>query len=356
MDTRWVGHLTGLLQQRRERVLASDVRAGSWARGRARLAQREYLRARWRAYAAFVIGLLVGTLVVASLMPSEFLSGLVVGGFLVACPALLWSWTVQVTGTAPVMMGDMAEQWTASQLRKMRNRGWRVVNHFVLAMDDIDHVLIGPGGAYALETKWSATPWASEFGQARTRDAVRQAKVNARRLQLWHPFKTRSLQVGAVVVLWGGGVKDWPDSELVSSVDGVTVIAGHGLTAWAGDRDAVTLHEQGVAEAWTALAAQVARRDPVDALAHPVPASIEQVVEHVGAAIVCAISGVLFLGHLVRSTDTWWVVVLLGAVSVVPAVLLIRRSLARPAAWGWLVGAGLPTGALIAEVIYRTTR
>lgn len=349
-----MNRLTGVVQHRRMRALASDARAGSWARGKARVVQREYLRERWRVYATFVTGLLTITLVVAALMPTGFLRGLVAGAFLVAGPALLWSWTIQVTGTAPVMMGDMAEQWSAGELRKLRKRGWWVVNHFVLAKDDIDHVLVGPGGAYAVETKWSATSWDSEFGRSRLRDAVRQAKANARRLQLWHPFMSRRLQVEPLVVVWGGGVRDSVASEPISHVDGVTVLAGRALPSWVADRHAAVLQEEEVADLWTALDAQVARRDPVDALARPVPASVGELLTRAGATFAFAAFGVLFLGQLIRLVETWWLASAIGVVSVVPAMLLIRGSIARPAAWGWLVGVGLPVGALvIAELVYR---
>lgn len=354
LDTRWVTQPRRLLQQRRIRVLASDARAGSWARRRARVTQREYLRERWRLHAGLMIGLLVLTLVVAWLMPTGFLRGLVVGALLVAGPAALWSWTLQVTGTAPVVMGDMAEQWTAGELRKLRTRGWRMVNHFVLAKDDVDHVLVGPGGAYAFETKWSATSWRSDFGQARLREAVAQAKANARILRLWHPLKSRQVTVEPVVVLWGGGVKDWPVGERISQVEGATVLTGHALPTWAADRCATALREEQIAEVWSALDAQVTRRDAIDELNHPVPASVEEIVTRIGLAFLSSVFGLLFVGELVRLIDPLWLALAIGAASVAPAVLLLHRSVARAAAWGWLVGVGLPTVALsIAEAIYR---
>jgi len=83
-----------------------------------------------------------------------FCAGLVVAGDLGAVAF----WVAQATGTASTMMGDLAEQWTASELRKLRRRGWRVLNHVMLKQRDIDHVLIGPGGVYAVETKWGPDP------------------------------------------------------------------------------------------------------------------------------------------------------------------------------------------------------
>ena len=55
-------------------------------------------------------GLLIVTLVVASLMPTAFLPGLAVGGLLVAGPATLWSWTIQVTATGPCSPPDAAAE------------------------------------------------------------------------------------------------------------------------------------------------------------------------------------------------------------------------------------------------------
>lgn len=117
--------------------------------------QRDFVRRYWWVYLGAMLTLLLLTAGVSLLMPTGFLKGLVVGGFLVGGGAALWSLTVQVTGTAPVMMGDTAEMWTAMELRRLQSRGWRIVNHFVLAKDDIDHVLVGPGGAYVVETKWA---------------------------------------------------------------------------------------------------------------------------------------------------------------------------------------------------------
>ena len=240
-------HSRGPVQRRRIRELSGDTRAGSWARGRARTAQREFLRDHWRLYAA-LLGALYAVAVLASLaMPSDFLKGLVFGSLIVAGPAMLWSWTVQVTGTAPVMMGDLAEQWSAGDLRKLARTGWRLVNHFALAKDDIDHVLVGPGGAFAVETKWSASPWRSDYGQARLREAISQSSRNARALRLWHPFKSQAIPVHPAVVLWGGGTKDWTQEEQVRVTDGVTIVTGAALNNWTRTLGAGVLTEDAIA-------------------------------------------------------------------------------------------------------------
>jgi hypothetical protein len=289
------------------------------------------------------LALLVITVVVALFMPTGFLKGLVVGGFLVGGTAAFWSWTLQATGTAPVMMGDLAEQWTAMVLRGLRSRGWRLVNHFVLARDDIDHVLVGPGGVYVVETKWSAASWQSEFGQSRLRDAITQASANARSLRLWHPVKSKGLSVRAVVVLWGGGANR---QEGIRYVEGMTVVTGNALPLWVKRLDADILTGDQVAEVWKALDDQVALRDPLDRAAHPVPPSVVAVLVRFGIAIAFAVLGIIAIGEVVRVAGAGWPAVGIGAALVLLGLTAIRVRALRFAAWGWLIGAGLTVLAL----------
>jgi len=87
-------------------------------------------------------------------IPSRFVGGLVVGAIGAATVSMLALWVTLVTGTAYRSMGATAEEWTASELRPLRRRRWRVANHVALGRPDIDHVLVGPGGVIAVETKW----------------------------------------------------------------------------------------------------------------------------------------------------------------------------------------------------------
>ena len=126
----------GTLTERRRRTLASDARAGSWARERVRTAQREYLREHWLLFGSFVAGVWMVAVLCGPTMPNAFMNGLVVGAGLVAAPVAVWVLAMQVTGSAPVMMGDQAEQWTAQELRPVTRRDWLLVNHLVLGPDD----------------------------------------------------------------------------------------------------------------------------------------------------------------------------------------------------------------------------
>jgi len=58
------------------------------------------------------------------------------------------------------------------------------------------------------------------------------------------------VSVGAVVVLWGGGVKDWLEVDLIRQIDDVTVVAGPGLQTWTTRLDAGGPDQDQVAEVW----------------------------------------------------------------------------------------------------------
>jgi hypothetical protein len=87
-----------------------------------------------------------------------------------------------------------------------------LVNHVALREDDIDQVLLGPGGAFAIETKWRSS-WDTTYGRQRTLDAAGQARDNARALRLWHPFKSLEIVPSPVLVLWSRGLLDWDEKD-----------------------------------------------------------------------------------------------------------------------------------------------
>jgi hypothetical protein len=318
-------------------VLASDSRAGSWARGRARTAQRRYVAEHWPVFSGFLLAALAVTIGCCALMPNAFMRGLVIGVALVAAPVTIWVHAVQVTGTAQTMMGDLGEQWTAQELRRLGRRGWRLVNHVALGADDIDHVLIGPGGAFAVETKWSASPWQSGPGQARQREAAAQARRNARSLGLWHPFKSSHCSVEPVVVLWGQGVSAWPTEQRVRVVDGVSVVIGPELRHWVADRCAAPLAPEQVRSAWAALNEHMLRRDPVDETKQPLPPSLAQWGARAGLGVGCAVAALLVFNAVLQWTDSA-VLTAGAAIALATAVILPIRQ--RPVRALWLAVSG----------------
>ncbi len=182
-------------------------------------------------YATFLAACYLVAALVCVWLPNDLTRGFVLGAAGVGAPALLWGLVVQMSWTAPTMMGDTAEQWTAGELKRLRSSGWRLVNHFALGREDIDHLLFGPGGVYCVETKWSGSPWTDQAGRDRVMRAVEQVSTNTRRLSNWQPFRRAGLRAQPLVVLWGGALA--PDDGLpaVRTVGPASVIAARGRLA-----------------------------------------------------------------------------------------------------------------------------
>jgi hypothetical protein len=330
-------------QRQREWLLASGHRAGVWARAKARTRQRQFLRTN-----AGMLTLLVAVIVGAAtaalpFLPSSFARGFVLGVAVAGGAGVIAVWTLQATGTAATMMGDLAEQWTASELRRLRHHGWRLVNHFALRRWDIDHVLVGAGGVLAVETKWTSTPWHLDPLEERIHRAAAQARSNAADLQAWADIKTSEItQVQAVVVLWGAGTHDLSPDLRVQHLDGTTVITGSALRAWVrqltSDTSRRQLTSQQVQHIWQALDRQVRRRDHHDQFTPPISFTTLTIrtIATGTAALLAAITTAWLLS---RPGGIAWRLPVSLALIAGPAPLR-RLSPARYPVLGWQAGAG----------------
>lgn len=343
-------HTDESIDRRRRRELAGAARAGSWARARARNQQRAFVLSNWRVFAGFTGAGLVLALAVAWMMPNSFLSGFAVGAALVLIPGGVWVVTLQATGTASSMMGDDAEQWTAAELRRLSRGGWRLVNHVALSESDVDHVLLGPGGAFAFETKWSGS-WESEYGRRRLLDAVGQVKASARRLKLWHPFKTLGIEPHPVVVLWGRGLANWSEEDRVRTIEGVSVVSGAALNEWTRSLGDDVLSDSQVASGWSALEKHIARRDPVEKMQNPLQPSVADLVVRLSLAVGVGAFGVLTVGQLQRRTGSAVLTFVLACALAAAGGLLVRFATWRWAAWSWSLGVGLTAIALLVATL-----
>src|SRR5687767_6283700 len=111
---------------RRERRLSHDDRAGSWATGKARSTQRRFVRRNWRLLLAAFAIVALPTLLTLPFVPGDFQRGLLAGIGLTSAAAVIGYFVLMATGTGPTMMGATGEQWTSSELRPLRKRGWKV--------------------------------------------------------------------------------------------------------------------------------------------------------------------------------------------------------------------------------------
>jgi hypothetical protein len=273
--------ISELRQLRRERLLGSDRRAGTYSRNEGRRARYEFIGRTWWLFLIGMVGMAApGVIADLLLVHDRLLRGLYIGALVTAIPLLVWTFVVDATGTSSYNMGDQAEQWTAQELRKARKRGWKVINHVPLDGQDVDHVLIGGSGVWVIETKWSSRDWRDAHHRARIKEAAERTKARARTLRLWQPMKALGIEPVPVVVLWGGRTNSWPIQDKQFHEGGVLVIAGGAMKAWLVNvtESPDVLDESAVSTLWHALDEHVQKRDAYEEAKRPAPTSPQRLL------------------------------------------------------------------------------
>jgi hypothetical protein len=135
------------------------------------------------------------------LLPSDA-RPFVVGAWLATTAWMLVFGTTVASGAATRIMGETGEQLTAGDLRKARRTGWLLVNHIRLGREEIDHVMVGPGGLVVAESKW--TGWKQDLSDSDIYDdeaarLARRATMVAGTLR----HIVGKCPVRRVVVVWG---------------------------------------------------------------------------------------------------------------------------------------------------------
>jgi hypothetical protein len=285
----------------------------------------------------------------------SFARGMVVGAAVVLVFGGLAVMVNQMTGTASLDMGALAETWTASELRPLRRNGWRIANHLLLRFGDIDHLLVGPNGVLIIETKWSAYEWAP--GTDRFQQAIRQVKGRARDVRLWRPELRHASPdlVRPVLFLWGGSRSDAPKPDVAKTVDGVEVI--YGITAaraWRTDLvqnyPAGEISEAELTAIWNAVRENAGRLDRREQL-EPVPPSIARAFGIVMSAFLAATVALLACLYSFQAVASQWHRAAIAAAFAVIGVVARRWRPARMMAIGWLTGTGFAVAVVVAVVL-----
>jgi len=245
----------------RRAELAGQQRAGAYSRRQIRIRRREVLQQHWRHFGVILIIGLVTALGAILLLPDE-VSDYAVGAIAVitlwvATSAMRW-----MDGMANHRLGVAGEEWTADELRKLRKRNWRVVHHVMLDKGggDIDHAVLGPGGFFAVDSKYR-TDWSTSTGSLDdlARRSRRQADALQRRLQVKVPT------VRPAVVLWGPRVSKVFDD--VFEHEGVLFCVGRSFVGHVAALEAV-VDQTEVDQAFAKLDDYVAKRDVGEARDH----------------------------------------------------------------------------------------
>lgn len=119
--------------------------------------------------------------------------------------AVMGAVKTQLDGTYHLESSVEAEGWTSTDLRKALGPRWYVVDGVSFgAQGDVDHVVVGPSGVFAVETKYTDSTMDSRTGQRLVTSWIDQSYKNARRVRflLKHNYG-HDLDVSPVVVVSG---------------------------------------------------------------------------------------------------------------------------------------------------------
>lgn len=103
----------------------------------------------------------------------------------VALLGMFWALKSQLAGTYHLESGLEAQGWTSTDLKRALGRGWYVIDNISFGeLGNVDHVVIGPGGVFAVETKYTDSSLDSRRGRGTVADWVAQSHDMARHLRL----------------------------------------------------------------------------------------------------------------------------------------------------------------------------
>lgn len=247
-----IGPVTRLERRARRASLASERRAGLHVRRALLRQRRSWLQRAWWRLALLAVGLLTLPALALVTLPRS-LAIFIAGGVVASIPWMgvtVWRDNARVVAQRS---GIQAEVSTVHELTPLLKNGWHLVNHVMLERADVDHALAGPGGFFAIETKYRSD-WKAAVDDLAA--MTTQARRAAHSLQGRMGLGRRTVQ--AVLVMWG------PDAEAIAErqpeIDGVVLLAGTHLADWVRSRP-VTAGSGVVDQVVTRLHDYVARRD-----------------------------------------------------------------------------------------------
>jgi hypothetical protein len=248
-----------------------------------------FLRSNWLLLLQLVALVMTGPLLIVVFDGHNFVRGFALGVGLVASLATVILVTILWTGTGPRIMGGAAEKSTVDELTPLLEHGYRLINHSGLGSGDIDHVLVGPGGVFVLETKWSGSEWELDRPRSWEGRAIHRLEKDAHFLAL--TLKAEGVSDATpVLVLWGKAARGLTGSSnpLRRLASGAVVVPGEHLARWALGRGRGVLSDQQVESIERRLSAHTLARDELET---PGPLTVRQMMQQIRRVPALALAG-----------------------------------------------------------------
>lgn len=154
-----------------------------------------------------------------------------------------------------------AEGDTAAALRRLERRGWALVDDVAFEGWNVDHVLVGPSGVFAIETKWTSVDWRVANGRLHDGRTQRQALNGAKKVATFldHHAGVRC-HVTPVIAAWGPG-RPRMGGQATVLTDGVVLVEGRDCRRYIDAVDTSVLTADQIQAAHRALDEFVRERD-----------------------------------------------------------------------------------------------
>jgi Nuclease-related domain len=242
-----------VVRHQRDLELSSDQRAGARSRREVRKAQRVWLGKNRRVLPVLAagVGILCGAI---QIVKPAFLRPYLVGATIASAAWMVHYVMVLTGGVFARLVGIVGETSTNDELRGLRRKGWHVVNHVMLEHRDVDHVLLGPGGFFSIETKFR-----SEWEDVRRSAAGFAPRARNDAHSIAGRIDRPKAKVHPVVVLWGGRIGTIEPEPF--EVGGVTFCAGTLLRGYLESVPSDGIAAPDVQAAFDALDRYVQKRD-----------------------------------------------------------------------------------------------
>jgi hypothetical protein len=207
--------------------VSSKKRAGRQVRKRLRAEAWAAVRKNARLIAGFLAVYLTVCAVAIALYHWWGRPGLgwFLGGVLVGFLPCFFTYFLLSQGIAQRQMGGDAEEWTAEELEALDRRVWRVFHDVPVRYGNVDHVAVGPGRVYAIETKWTSA------GIRYLDQLAACAERQAQRLRDELSARGTSREVVPLLVVWGPRVAE-DLGEQPKRIGDARVVAGRHSSVW----------------------------------------------------------------------------------------------------------------------------